>query len=70
MDVNPNSVRILAACVDMEAKRARKSPWTPHPMTLVGKTRLACRYISPADELVVRVVEAHEMMRMIGWDPL
>eukprot|EP00973_Karenia_brevis_P040377 5579561-Karenia_brevis.AAC.1 len=42
LDLNPNSVRILSECLDMNDKVKVKSPWRPHPMTLVGKTRLAC----------------------------
>eukprot|EP00973_Karenia_brevis_P044501 6164066-Karenia_brevis.AAC.1 len=49
LDLNPNSERILGpGCLNVDEKRCMKSPWRPHPMTLVGGTRLACRYLRSA----------------------
>lgn len=76
VDLNTGCERLLfPGCVDMDEGKLGQSPWTPHPMTLTGKVRLACRHRQlEADgthgRIVRRFVEAHEMLRMIGWDPL
>eukprot|EP00969_Alexandrium_andersonii_P062798 2765357-Alexandrium_andersonii.AAC.1 len=51
----------------METFEKSKSPWRPRPPTLVGSMKLIVRH-EALGGLVVRVVEPHELLRLIGWD--
>ena len=67
-DVNPKLSRILTSCLSPDLTEVKKTPWHSPPDTLVGSMRLVLLYQQDADSpLVMRLVEAFELFRMIGW---
>ena len=76
IDVNSSLVRLCNGCFDEESGEIKKSPWKDRPPTLTGSTKLLLRYRldsqgdedETSDGVTIRVADAHEYMRCIGWD--
>ncbi len=76
LDVNPTLARVLAGVIDENSRpNEGHTPWKSKSPTQVGSGKLVCRYRLDPDEALehaphkfgIRVVEAYECMRMIGW---
>ena len=73
VDINPTIERLCQRLLDEDGKPIPGSgPWHETPGTLVGSGKLCVRY-KPTPRLEghiyhIRLLEAFESMRMIGWD--
>ena len=73
MDVNPTLQRLVQHYLDDEGKAIPgRGPWHEQPGTLVGSGKVVVRYKPvpqrPGHNHDMRLLEAFEYMRMIGWD--
>ena len=69
LDINQNIVRHVDSCIDADTNSIKGSPWKSYPPTLVGSGKMMVRWTPPDKRslTVVRVMEAIELARLIGW---
>ena len=70
LDVNPTLIRLCSVMLDDDLKvKPCTQIWLPAPSTLVGSSTMIVRYREAGGRVVVRLMEAFENMRFIGyWD--
>ena len=68
IDLNPKLGRVVASCLSADFREVKKSPWHNRPGALVGSGKMVLRYqADPESPVVMRLLEAFEYMRLVGW---
>ena len=78
LDINPTLTRVAGSCLEgrLGPRKEGLSPWKANAPTQVGSGKMVVRHEIPAEEQaqygdfqthLIRVIEAFEAMRMVGW---